>query len=82
MARSAASYIYPHNDPNFPDKILIGGSFNASSGSIVITHNFARLNADGSLDTTFPQTFIVGGSGELRRGAGLRDHRQDPGGRL
>jgi len=25
-----AVYIYPHDDPNFPDKILVGGRFNAS----------------------------------------------------
>ena len=50
-------YIYPHdvNDPN-SDKILIGGKFNAFSGSTAYA-NFARLNADGSLDTTFPQAF-------------------------
>ena len=54
-----AVYIYPHDDPNFPDKILIGGSFNASSGSSggpSQYNNFARLNFDGTIDTTFPQT--------------------------
>jgi uncharacterized delta-60 repeat protein len=51
-------YIYPHDDPNFPDKILIGGAINYFSGSESTTyHRFFRLNADGSVDTSFPQTF-------------------------
>jgi hypothetical protein len=28
-----SAYIYPHDDPNFPDKILIGGDIFASSGA-------------------------------------------------
>ena len=75
-------YIYPHDaDPDFRDKILIGGDFFVSSGTYY-SPRFARLKADGSLDTTFPQTFIGEERGELHRGAGLRDRRQDPGGRL
>ena len=35
------------------DKILIWGKFQAISGSTIYP-NLARLNADGSLDTTFP----------------------------
>ncbi|MBU4231390.1 MAG: hypothetical protein KKD99_12735 [Proteobacteria bacterium] len=54
-------YIYPADDPNFPNKILIGGNFFASSGTYY-SPRFARLNADGSLDTTFPQTFIGEGA--------------------
>ena len=54
-------YIYPNDDPNFPNKILIGGDFFASSGTKYYPR-FARLNADGSLDTTFPQTFIGEGA--------------------
>jgi uncharacterized delta-60 repeat protein len=54
-------YIYPADDPNFPNKILIGGDFIASSGTYY-SPRFARLNADGSLDITFPQTFIGEGA--------------------
>ena len=54
-------YIYPPNDPNFPNKILIGGDFFASSGTYY-SPRFARLNTDGSLDTDFPQTFIGEGA--------------------
>jgi uncharacterized delta-60 repeat protein len=36
-----------------PGKIIIGGSFNAISG--MNKYNFARLNGDGSLDTSFYQ---------------------------
>jgi uncharacterized delta-60 repeat protein len=69
-----AVYIYPHDDLNFPDKILIGGSFNVFSGSSQY-NNFARLNADGAIDTTFPQTqwggavtsFGVQGSGDTAK---------------
>jgi uncharacterized delta-60 repeat protein len=52
-------YIYPHDDPNFPDKILIGGRFNAVSGSNYYSC-LARLNADGLLDETFPQVIGYG----------------------
>jgi uncharacterized delta-60 repeat protein len=68
-------YIYPPDDPNFPNKILIGGSFNVFKDGQFYT-NFARLNADGSLDTTFPHTiwwggavnaFVVQGSGDTAK---------------
>jgi uncharacterized delta-60 repeat protein len=69
-----AVYIYPHDDLNFQDKILIGGSFSAFSGSKQY-NNFARLNADGTIDETFPQTqwggavtsFGVQGSGNTAK---------------
>ena len=53
------AYIYPHNDPNYPDKILIWGNFNASSGSQYF-NGFARLNADGSMDPSFTPVFYGG----------------------
>jgi uncharacterized delta-60 repeat protein len=70
-------YIYPHDDPIIAnrDKILIGGDFFVASGTYY-SPRFARLNADGSLDITFPQTFIgegavnsiaVQGSGEAAK---------------
>lgn len=54
-----AVYIYPHNDAHFPDQILIGGRFNASSGSSQY-NCLARLNADGSIDISFPQVISWG----------------------
>jgi uncharacterized delta-60 repeat protein len=49
-------YLYPHDDPNFPDKILIGGAINYFSESTAY-HRFFRLEADGSVDTSFPHAF-------------------------
>jgi uncharacterized delta-60 repeat protein len=48
-------YIYPHDYgvPDLRDKILIWGRFNAFAGP-AFYNNLARLNADGSLDTSFP----------------------------
>jgi uncharacterized delta-60 repeat protein len=56
-------YIYPADDPIVENrnKILIGGDFFVSSGTY-FSPRFARLKADGSLDTTFPQTFIGEGA--------------------
>lgn len=56
-------YIYPADDPIIANrnKILIGGDFFVSSGTYY-SPRFARLNADGSLDTGFPQTFIGEGA--------------------
>ncbi len=51
------AYIYPYNHPAFPYKILIWGRFFASvnTGSTTLYYNnLARLNADGSLDPSFP----------------------------
>ena len=82
-------FIYPHNYPvsDLQDKILIWGKFQAISGSTVYP-NLARLNADGSLDTSFPLlkswdgAVILGGSAGPRWVAPGRDHRQNPGERL
>jgi uncharacterized delta-60 repeat protein len=54
-------YIYPPDDPNFPNKILIGGDFFAFAPGKYYPR-FARLNADGSVDTTFPQVFSPWGA--------------------
>ena len=54
-------YIYPHDDPNFADQILIGGSFNSPAGRLLYC-NFARLNADGSVDATLTQAIYWGGA--------------------
>jgi len=58
------AYIYPHNDPYYPDKILIWGSFNvfSSGGGNPSYVNFARLNANGAVDTTLPQAIWWGGA--------------------
>jgi hypothetical protein len=57
-------YIYPHNDAVYPDYILIGGSFNVSAlgGGNSTYVNFARLKANGSIDTTLPQAIWYGGA--------------------
>ena len=48
-------YIYPNDYPieDYRNKILIWGRFFFFSGSEMYT-NLARLNSNGSLDTTFP----------------------------
>jgi hypothetical protein len=48
-------FIYPHDYPvvDLRDKILIWGRFNTPGGG-TFYNNLARLNADGSLDTSFP----------------------------
>jgi uncharacterized delta-60 repeat protein len=46
----AALALYPAGSTNF-GKILIGGNFTSFNGNSV--HRIARLNSDGSLDTTF-----------------------------
>lgn len=56
-------FIYPHNYPvaALQDKILIWGRFFAQTGSSQYT-NLARLNANGSLDDTFPVINSYGGA--------------------
>ena len=46
------AYIYPHDDPNYADMILIFGNFFLPLGNSY-TNGLARLKADGSLDTAF-----------------------------
>ena len=52
MEKSDGAYIYPHDDPNYADMILIFGNFFLPLGNSY-TNGLARLKADGSLDTSF-----------------------------
>ena len=56
-------FVYPNNSSvaALQNKILIWGRFNAFSGTTSY-NNLARLNADGSLDTSFPRLSSYGGA--------------------
>jgi uncharacterized delta-60 repeat protein len=54
------AYIYPHDDANYPDKILIFGAFGIQTETGYI-NNIARLNADGSVDSSFAPDIWGGG---------------------
>lgn len=58
------AFIYPHDYPvtTLRDKILIWGRFNASADNVQY-NNFARLKADGTIDTSLtPVIFSWGGA--------------------
>ncbi len=58
------AFIYPHDYPvaSLQDKILIWGRFNAFLGGNTFYNSIARLNANGSLDTSFPPLNSYGGA--------------------
>lgn len=55
--------VYPTNSA-FAGKVLIGGSFSQYNGTAIT--NLARLNADGSLDSTFNPGLGSGPNGAVR----------------
>ena len=60
-------------------KLLVGGSFTTADG--IERNDVARLNVNGSLDTTFSSYLPTAGANQLCAIRCLADQRFDPGGR-
>jgi uncharacterized delta-60 repeat protein len=56
------AFIYPHDYPvtTLRDKILIWGKFYASADNVQYYDNLVRLNANGTIDTSFPHAISWG----------------------